>query len=194
MPYELLRTFYAKAEDFKFEEAILENKVCTVYRARCAYSNGAVNLKSYKNLTDNVKRRVLQEIRLAQAGCPFIQRCFDAFEDKYQWWVVLEHCAGGTLLDVLRRIGRVDNEGWLASQVIHLILQTLSYLHGESIIHRAITAQNVHFNSNKVLKLGGLYFCVDTSFGPATDVVGSVDYLAPEIPQCLRAGHGQNPK
>ena len=56
-----------------------------VYRARCTYSGGIVVLKGYarETLTLQTRQRIWSEVTMLQnAHCPFILKCFDAFEDQ----------------------------------------------------------------------------------------------------------------
>lgn len=66
------------------------------------------------------------------------------------WWLVLENCAAGDLYRIVQASGPIQQEGWLVSQVLLPILQTLAYLHAEGIIHRDIKPEHVLFNSEKV--------------------------------------------
>jgi serine/threonine protein kinase len=67
-------------------------------------------------------------------------------------------------------------------QVVLPLLQTLAHLHEQGIIHRDVKPENVLFNSEKVAKLGGFFLCWDAAaYGPPTDIVGTLDYMAPEL-------------
>ena len=49
--------------------------------------------------------------------CPFIIKCFDAFEDQGWWWLVLENCAANDLYHSVQLSGPITLEGWMVSQV-----------------------------------------------------------------------------
>lgn len=76
--------------------------------------------------------------RSQNSQCPFILKCFDSFEDQGSWWLVLENCAAGDLFAVINDTGAVQEEGWMVTQVLLPLLQTLVYLHHEGLIHRDI--------------------------------------------------------
>mmetsp|Transcript_9250 Transcript_9250/g.22910 ORF Transcript_9250/g.22910 Transcript_9250/m.22910 type:complete len:797 (-) Transcript_9250:542-2932(-) len=196
--YELKRKFYEKLEDFKNKVLLHKEPGFVVYRARCAYSGGVVVLKGYsrETLTLQTRQRVWNEVQTLQnAHCPFILKCFDSFEDQGWWWLVLENCAAGDLYRIVQATGRIQEEGWLASQVLLPLLQTLAYLHNEGIIHRDIKPEHVLFNSERVAKLSGFFLAQDVSkFGFPKDMVGTLDYVAPEVFRLTSPEHAQQAK
>ncbi|GLI67659.1 hypothetical protein VaNZ11_011910, partial [Volvox africanus] len=183
--YELKRRFYEKLDDFKNKVLLHKEQGFIVYRARCMYSGGVVVLKGYsrESLTLQTRQRVFSEVSLLQrAQCPFILKCFDSFEDQGWWWLVLENCAAGDLYRIVQQTGPIREEGWLVSQVLLPILQTLAYLHAEGVIHRDIKPEHVLFNSEKVAKLSGFFLSWDVNrYSYPKDMVGTLDYVAPEV-------------
>ncbi|GFR44358.1 hypothetical protein Agub_g5579 [Astrephomene gubernaculifera] len=183
--YELKRRFYEKLDDFKNKVLLHKEQGFIVYRARCMYSGGVVVLKGYsrESLTLQTRQRVFSEVSLLQrAQCPFILKCFDSFEDQGWWWLVLENCAAGDLYRIVQQSGPIREEGWLVSQVLLPILQTLAYLHAEGVIHRDIKPEHVLFNSEKVAKLSGFFLSWDVNrYSYPKDMVGTLDYVAPEV-------------
>ncbi|KAL6751406.1 kinase-like domain-containing protein [Haematococcus lacustris] len=183
--YELKRKFYEKLEDFKGKTLLYKEPGFVVYRARCAYSSAVVVLKGYArdSLTLQTRQRIWVEVNMLQsAHCPFILKCFDSFEDQGWWWLVLENCANGDLFRIMQTQAGVKEEGWLVSQVLLPLLQTLAYLHNEGIIHRDLKPEHILFNSEKVAKLSGFLLAQDvTKYGFPKDMVGSLDYVAPEV-------------
>ena len=83
-------------------------------------SSAVVALRSYAvDSTSDVSREEIQrEIDITAAlDCPFIVPCFDHFVDAGRWWLVQEHCAGGTLKQTLENYHADIPEEWAASQV-----------------------------------------------------------------------------
>lgn len=182
----LKKRFYERVDDFHNKVVLHSEPGLIVYRARCGYSGAVVVLKGYfrDTLTLQVKERVWNEVQMLQnASCPFMLKCFDAFEDQGSWWLVLENSACGDLYNVCQSNGgSVKDEAWVVRQLMVPLLQTLAYLHRDGIIHRDIRGENILFNSEKVAKLTGFFWSVDTSrTGYPRDLVGTLDYMAPEI-------------
>ncbi len=66
---------------------------------------------------------------------------------------MLENCAAGDLFSVINDTGAVQEEGWMVTQVLLPLLQTLVYLHHEGLIHRDIKPENLLFNTEKASML-----------------------------------------
>ncbi|KAF5828478.1 kinase-like domain-containing protein, partial [Dunaliella salina] len=145
----------------------------------CMYKYIRVSMTS----TLHTVERICTEVgTLQRSQCPFILKCFDSFEDQGWWWLVLENCAAGDLYHIVQENGPIWEEGWLVSQVLLPLLQTLIYLHAEGIIHRDVKPEHVLFNSEKVTKLSGFFLAQDVNmFGLPKDMVGTLDYVAPEV-------------
>eukprot|EP00798_Chlamydomonas_sp_ICE-L_P022135 gene22135-29197_t len=174
--YELERKFYEKVDDFDHKVLLHREPGMVMYRARCSYSGAIVGLKGYS------RDALTMETRKQNNSCPFILKCFDAFEDQGWRWLVLENCALGDLYGVTKDVGSVASEGWMVTQVLLPLLQTVTYLHNEGIIHRDIKPENLYFNSERVAKLSGFFLSVDvTRYGLPADMVGSLDYVSPEV-------------
>ncbi len=71
-------------------------------------------------------------------GCrvPLITTFLAAFQDSKQIYIVMEHCAGGDLLEQLLKEGRAMTEQRVALEVALPILTSLSHIHQLRIIHR----------------------------------------------------------
>ncbi|GAX81927.1 hypothetical protein CEUSTIGMA_g9355.t1 [Chlamydomonas eustigma] len=183
--YELKKRFYEKLEDFKGKVLLHRELGMAVYRARCGYSGAILVLKGYskEEMNQQSQQRVWNEVQILQnAQCPFMTKCFDAFEDQGWWWLVLENSACGDLYSILNNLGAIQEEGWLVTQVLQPLLQTLAYLHKEGIMHRDLKPEHVLFNAEKVIKLAGFFYAIDvTRVGYPKDLVGDLDYMAPEV-------------
>ncbi|GMH37360.1 hypothetical protein BSKO_05233 [Bryopsis sp. KO-2023] len=185
------RNFYEKLQDFHRQEVVYSDEVAgyAIYRARCCYSDAIVALKIYtlQKLNKEKKEQVLREVDItSKQDCPFFIKCFDAFEDGDSWVLVLEHCAGGDLGSVMDSCYDRDH-GWVASQVVYLLLQTVQFLHSKSYVHRSIDPHHVYFNSSGIAKLTGFHNLVDTQLVAPREAVGLLPYMAPEMVRAERS-------
>ena len=70
-----------------------------------------------------------------------IVRLFEYFEtEKYRLFVI-EVCAGGDLLNYVRRRRRLKED--LAKYLFKQIIESLAYCHSKSILHRDIKLDNI---------------------------------------------------
>jgi serine/threonine protein kinase len=103
-------------------------------------------------------------------------------------WIAMEYVDGEPLTRVIQRIGVAGMLDWKnAYRVAVHIAQALDYAHGQNIIHRNVTPQNIMLrHSDKVAKLGDLMLAKALEGVMAKDVtkpgelVGDVAYMAPE--------------
>ena len=67
---------------------------------------------------------------------PSVTAFLAAFQDSKQIYIVMEHCAGGDLLEQLLKEGRAMTEQRVALEIALPILTALSHIHQLRIIHR----------------------------------------------------------
>ncbi len=104
-----------------------------------------------------------------------------AEEEPARHFIVMEHCGGGTLADVLAS-RRLDIARCIA--VCDAICDALAYAHAMGVVHRDIKPANVLFASDGMLKVSDFgiakaAFTVDdlTTTG---SILGTMTYIAPE--------------
>jgi serine/threonine protein kinase len=61
---------------------------------------------------------------------------YDGFIVGEKLWLVMEHCIGGSILDVLKLTKKKTLDEPLMKGVIASLLLALEFLHGHRIIHR----------------------------------------------------------
>ncbi|OQR92758.1 protein kinase [Achlya hypogyna] len=94
--------------------------------------------------------------------------------------LVLEHCALGSLFDVLSSMPHQQFPLDVARVYFHQIVAGVGYLHAEGYAHRDLSLENIFVDANHVCKVG--------DFGDAmgvdlvrTDRAGKLFYMAPEV-------------
>ena len=74
--------------------------------------------------------------RRAACRVPQITQFYGAFHDPHQIFLVMEYCAGGDLLERLKKENRAMAERRVIAEVAVPVLRTLQHMHSHAIIHR----------------------------------------------------------
>ncbi|XP_047429469.1 serine/threonine-protein kinase PAK 4-like [Mugil cephalus] len=95
-------------------------------------------------------------------------------------WVVMEFLQGGALTHVLSRT-RLDEEQM--ATVCDGVLQALSYLHSQGVIHRDIKSDSILLTLDGRVKLSDFGFCAQISkdVPRRTSLVGTPYWMSPEV-------------
>lgn len=139
--------------------------------------------KRFRHLT-NVQA-VWQDLRteielLKSMDHPNICKIYDVFEDKFNLYLVLEHLGGGELYDRIVERNRYHEKD--SKPIIKQMLEGISYLHQNRIVHCDLKPDNFLFDSEDNLKI--------IDFGMSKrlprmkflhDLVGTPYYTAPEV-------------
>jgi serine/threonine-protein kinase len=179
------------AHRYVLEARTASGGMATVWRARDDILARTVAVKIlHPNLADDddflhrFRREALAAARLSH---PNIVAIYDsgAQEDangQDQHYIVMEHCGGGTLADMLERSGPLSPEQVMA--VGGAICEALSYAHGAGIIHRDIKPANVLLADDGTIKVAdfGIAKAAFASGDITTTgaILGTVRYMAPE--------------
>lgn len=110
---------------------------------------------------------------------------YGTFEEGDGIFLVLEHCSGGSAFDHMRPL-HPPTETWLISRVVVPLLMTLDVAHRRGYIHRDIKPEHCLFTTNGAFRLADWGLAMRVGRGNTTQplpVVGTLDYLAPEVPQ-----------
>ena len=111
---------------------------------------------------------------------PRVLRLIDTCEDDYSVHLITEYCKGQTLQQTIEAKKKLGQE-----EVVHILkilLQTVNYLHTQSIVHRDIKAENVILLDQKDPKI--IDFGLSRFLGAkqvAKARVGSPFFMAPEV-------------
>jgi serine/threonine protein kinase len=142
----------------------------------------AIKSISKEYLTDEQsKHKVMQEFSiLKQLRHPSVIRFYETFESTKHILFVMELCAGGDLLNYVRKRKRLKEN--MAKSIFKHLIEGLEHCHSRSILHRDIKLDNVLLNG-----VGDIKIC---DFGVSkivkkcvrmTEQCGTPAYIAPEI-------------
>src|SRR5207237_2318837 len=103
-------------------------------------------------------------------------------------WVAMEHVEGESMAQAIQRIGVAGMLDWkYGFRVAVHIGRALEYAHGQSVIHRNVTPQNILLRTaDKTAKLGDLMLAkalegtLAQQITRPGELVGDVGYMAPE--------------
>lgn len=127
----------------------------------------------------NFKREI--EI-MKKVDHPFIAHFYDFIETPHHYYIVMEYCKNGTLLN------RINSNGQLPiveiKRIFAQIISALNYLHNTlKIAHRDLKLENILFDDNYNIRLidFGLSCQETKDKQPFKTLCGSFPYAAPEI-------------
>lgn len=112
---------------------------------------------------------------------PHILQLVEVFEDQEFYIMVLEYCEHGSIQEFIKtrkKITEPEARKWLLQCV-----EGLQYLHANNVIHRDVKPGNIFLDSEYRCKIGdfGLAFRIESSQPSPSKVVGTPNYVAPEV-------------
>jgi serine/threonine-protein kinase len=171
---------------FRLERLLGEGGTATVYLAVREPDGERVALKLAKAEfaeSEVLRRRFVHEARAAAAvRHPNLVRIVDAGEEAGRQWLAVELVRGRSLDERLRAEGPLALDDVL--RVAHDVAAALDALHAAGLVHRDVKPSNV------MLRAGGDAVLADFGLARGPDftvltrpgqVVGTLDYLAPEL-------------
>lgn len=180
--------------DFESLEEIGRGKDTIIYKGLCRKALGtsnkvgqAVAVKVYfKNKVSHTKLRAIKRevaimMFMQRQGVPNIVKAYTAFSDDLHYYIIMEYCPGGDLLEwILERKKALHERDALSSIVIPL-LNCLCHMHSLGIIHRDIKLENIFLGENLKVLVGDFGLTMSTFQESAISPVGTVEYMAPEV-------------
>jgi calcium-dependent protein kinase len=132
-------------------------------------------------------RGFLAEVTLqSRLNHPSIVRLCDLFHHRQLYYVVMEYCDGGSVVELINKISHKSEV--IIANIMRQLLRALSYLHSLRIIHRDIKLENIVFLKAddtdcipiKIIDFGA---AVKSEFRVVQNcpIAGTLTYLAPEV-------------
>jgi serine/threonine protein kinase len=207
----LLSQWKGKTEKFdelyEVQDQIARGQSCTVYKCvrkkpisaskRLGHdSSTMLAVKIIPRNKSDVDDSVLHEVAVMQnLKHPAMVQIVDFIEDERLYYIILEHVPGPTVMNHLmdmqeqtRKPASFTEED--ARSIVEPLLQVISYIHAEGVVHRDVTLENIVMNldATKENKDAPAVKLCDFSLArrvPAprsvTRCCGSPLYMAPEV-------------
>ena len=181
-------------DEFTFIKRISGGAYARVFLARKTNTDDIFAVKVLKRRDVLMKNQIQQVIteRDILLGCvsPNIVSFFYSIPGRNNLYLFMEYLPGGDLYSLLEDVGCLDEES--ARVYTKQILEALKFLHGRGIIHRDLKPDNILIAADGNLKLTdfGLSYAgaVGRQVLPENKIVGTADYVAPEVVMCLPNG------
>ena len=181
----------AIADRYVLEGLLARGGMGSVYKARDEVLARPVAVKIlHPHLSEDAA--FLQRFRreaVAAAGLshPGIVSIYDtgtdaADEGAERHYIVMEHCAGGTLTELMAQGGALDPGR--AAEIVAAICSSLDFAHRAGVVHRDVKPDNVLFSDDGTLKVAdfGIAKAAYASGDISTtgSILGTVTYISPE--------------
>jgi serine/threonine protein kinase len=142
----------------------------------------AVKVIRKGRLPPRALERAYREVSfLHQLKHPHICKLIGKVDTPHHLCLVMEHYNGGDLCNLVNSKGKMTED--TARLYFRQLIQAVSYLHINNVLHRDIKLENIFLNKDKKeIVLGD--FGLATKWVPSiptTEYVGSVNYAAPEV-------------
>ncbi|KAK3264180.1 hypothetical protein CYMTET_27063 [Cymbomonas tetramitiformis] len=175
---------------------ISSGKTSTVFEARDKITGSTVAIKERSCALDcNTEAEISRELKICAklneelSGDPNILHPTDIIRTPDGARIITEICSGGELFEHLSRVGAFTEKE--ASRIVRQLLEGLKGLHERSIIHRDIKPENLLLTSSTLedatLKITDFGCAIVLDEDAAEEVVGTIQYAAPEVFYCRYA-------
>jgi serine/threonine-protein kinase len=170
---------------FELQETLGSGGMAVVYRA---WDRAAARVCAVKVLGDllsrdeEFRRRFRGEAQaVVSLTHPHIVAVYDWGEIPPHHYIAMEYVAGGTLQDLMRRLGPLREP--LALRIAAEVAEALAYAHARDVVHRDIKPHNILLTEDGHAKVAdfGIARTLDaTQLTRSGIVMGSAHYISPE--------------
>ncbi|GAB2267997.1 hypothetical protein Dimus_002974 [Dionaea muscipula] len=165
-------------QDYDLGAPIGKGKFGSVILCRSKASGEEFACKTLRRGEELVHREV--EIMQHLSGHSGIVTLKAVYEDSESFYLVMELCSGGRLLDQMAKEGCFSEHR--AANVLKELLLVVKYCHEMGVVHRDIKPENILLTSCGTMKLADFGLAVRILNGQSlSGVVGSPAYVAPEV-------------
>ena len=104
-----------------------------------------------------------------------------SFEDSDNFYLLLELCTGGDLFSYIKSLGKLEESE--TKRICLNIVEGISYLHSNNILHRDLKLGNILLTEDKSAKIAdfGLAAQLSDLSEERTTLCGTPNYISPEI-------------
>lgn len=172
---------------YKIIDFLGEGGTAKVYKAHDLVTDKDVSIKMMKEEVAAVKASLSRFEREARAAASLnhvnIVKVINVGTYKGLPYIVNEFINGSTLKDIMDIRGKFSFLE--ALDIMNQLCLAVCYAHKQGVIHRDIKPQNIFLTKDGTIKLGDFGIATFQNASPITKpqvVIGSVHYIAPEIP------------
>ena len=128
-------------------------------------------------------KRELQTLR--RLDHPNVIKFYETYQDDRYFYLVMEYCSGGELLDKIAKQGKLNEDE--VANIMQKAFSAVKYLHTLGVVHRDLKPENFMFSSNdsdseaKIIDFGLSKYMGDSPNYKLSTAVGTALYMAPEI-------------
>jgi serine/threonine protein kinase len=177
---------------FEVGPVLAKGQTAVVFRARDTKEEREVALKvlgpDFSENDAEVQRFIRAMKTMLPLRHPNLVTLYGAGKTGRYCWIAMEYVEGESATEMIQRIGTAGMLDWRnALRVAIHIARALDFAHGQQIIHRNVTPQNILVRaSDKVTKLGDLMLAKALEGSLAQQItspgelLGDVHYMSPE--------------
>ncbi|KAH6813467.1 phosphoenolpyruvate carboxylase-related kinase 2 [Perilla frutescens var. frutescens] len=165
-------------QEYELDRTLGKGKFGSVVLCRSKATGEEFACKTLRKGEEIVHREV--EIMQHLSGHPGVVTLKAVYEDAEFFYLVMELCSGGRLLDQMAREGLYSEQK--AAHIIKELMLAVRYCHEMGVVHRDIKPENILLGTSGQMKLADFGLAVRILDGQSlTGVVGSPAYVAPEV-------------
>lgn len=168
-------------EQFELQDQIGEGAYGSVYKAQHRKTQQYVAVKVVPSSGEI--QSLQKEIQiLKECQSPYIVKYYGSFYKNGNLWLVMEYCAAGSVIDLIKITKLSLSEQQIAT-ILYFALKGIEYLHANKKIHRDIKAGNIlldHGGSAKLADFGVSAQLLYTNADKET-VIGTPFWMSPEV-------------